>query len=180
VSKQRPVIFLVEDDHDVVGVLIEILQDKYDVSGFHSSHELFSKLDSGLSPDMFLLDINLPFRSGIHILETLREKGYNQPAIFVSGYGNRGELVKSMNLGALAFIDKPINFKDLNLAIERLTMQTALKANQTAQLAAYRDQPIPRSAMLKDLEAEEDRLLKNLDRYPVLGLSQPLDRNRGT
>ncbi len=165
-SSMKPLIYLVEDDADVVDVLLDVLRDNYNAVGFGGSKELFEALKSSEKPDLFLLDINLPFKSGIEILEQLREHGFNQPVILVSGYGSRGELVKSMNLGVTAFIDKPIDFKELSGAVTRLITSTLLTKNREHQLVCHRkkDRQTDSNLVLEiqRLEREETELSHTL------------------
>lgn len=58
--------------------------------------------------DLILLDIDLPFIDGHHVLQALREKGIDVPTIFVSGLPGEEPELKALELGAADFIRKPV------------------------------------------------------------------------
>jgi DNA-binding SARP family transcriptional activator len=58
--------------------------------------------------DLILLDIDLPFIDGHHVLQALREKGIDVPTIFVSGLPGEQPELKALELGAADFIHKPV------------------------------------------------------------------------
>ncbi|HXG58553.1 MAG TPA: response regulator [Thermoanaerobaculia bacterium] len=58
--------------------------------------------------DLLLLDIDLPFIDGHKVLEALKEKGFDVPAIFVSGLPGEEPEVRAFEIGAVDFIRKPI------------------------------------------------------------------------
>lgn len=58
--------------------------------------------------DLLLLDVDLPFIDGHKLLEALREKGIEVPAIFISGLPGEQPEVKAFEIGAADFIRKPV------------------------------------------------------------------------
>ncbi|HEX7154141.1 MAG TPA: response regulator [Thermoanaerobaculia bacterium] len=58
--------------------------------------------------DLLLLDIDLPFIDGTKVLEALKEKGINVPAIFVSGLPGDEPEIRAFDIGAADFIRKPV------------------------------------------------------------------------
>jgi CheY-like chemotaxis protein/HPt (histidine-containing phosphotransfer) domain-containing protein len=59
--------------------------------------------------ELFLLDIEMPDMDGYELLETLREKGHYEPAIFLTGKAKKEYLAKATDAGVTDFIVKPIN-----------------------------------------------------------------------
>ncbi len=64
-------------------------------------------------PDLVFLDIQLPQLSGIDVLKRIRVMKNGIPVVMISGYATENIAVKSLELGALDYINKPINFKRL-------------------------------------------------------------------
>lgn len=64
-------------------------------------------------PDLVFLDIQLPQLSGIDVLKRIRVMKNGIPVVMISGFATENIAVKSLELGALDYINKPINFKRL-------------------------------------------------------------------
>ncbi|HVS32571.1 MAG TPA: response regulator [Thermoanaerobaculia bacterium] len=58
--------------------------------------------------DLMLLDIDLPFIDGHRLLEAVKEKGIDVPAIFLSGLPGDEPELKAFKIGAVDFIRKPV------------------------------------------------------------------------
>lgn len=66
-----------------------------------------------------ILDLHLPGMSGIEYLESLGEKGPGLPVIMVTGRGDEASRGRALELGAVAFLDKPVDNRELLSAIGR-------------------------------------------------------------
>ena len=64
-----------------------------------------------------LLDLRLPSISGIELIERMRERKLHLPVIIISGHADVESAVKTLKLGAVDLIEKPL---DLKLVIERV------------------------------------------------------------
>lgn len=60
------------------------------------------------SVDLLLLDVDLPYIDGHSVLQALKEKGINVPAIFVSGLPGEEPEIRAFEIGAADFIRKPV------------------------------------------------------------------------
>ena len=58
--------------------------------------------------DLMLLDIDLPFIDGHSLLQAVREKGIECPAIVISGLPGEEPEVRALEIGAVDFIRKPV------------------------------------------------------------------------
>ena len=73
-----------------------------------------------LSPDIVLVDINMPGMDGLEMLEqSIQEYGYE--AIIVSGYSEFEYARKGMRLGVTEYLLKPVNYNELYGAIRKIT-----------------------------------------------------------
>jgi len=70
--------------------------------------------------DLMLLDIDLPFIDGHKVLEALREKGFEVPAIFISGLPGEEPEVRAFDIGAIDFIRKPVKNSVLLARVKRV------------------------------------------------------------
>lgn len=83
-------------------------------------------------PDVILLDINLPDRSGLDLFEELRRHDARVPVIFITGHGTTDQAIGAMKLGAYDFLLKPLEIAPLRdivgraLDISRLMREPAV------------------------------------------------------
>jgi len=74
------------------------------------------------SPDLILLDINMPGGTGIEVLKRLRVSSKTQqiPVIVVSGEQNPAIESMSRELGAVDFLHKPVDEQNLSRVVDRV------------------------------------------------------------
>lgn len=109
----EPVVFVV-DDHPVVRASITAL---LDLSGFHvktfvSAEEFLISFEPRMC-GCLLLDVRLPGMSGVELLKTIRARGATLPVLMVSGHASTEVRNEAMSHGALAFLDKPVDSREL-------------------------------------------------------------------
>ncbi|MBV1880420.1 MAG: response regulator [Pseudomonadales bacterium] len=108
---QNESIYIVEDNPSDMLLMSEVLKGEgYRVSEMISYEELLSALDLFV-PDMILLDINLPRKSGYDICCELRENSrtIEVPIVFVSSYDTAAEKIRALEVGGSDYITKPID-----------------------------------------------------------------------
>jgi len=71
--------------------------------------------------DIVITDINMPYLSGVELMEQLRLKWPNTAILVLSGYSDFEYVHKALLLGALDYVLKPINRSKLMEAISRAT-----------------------------------------------------------
>ncbi|MEI6578737.1 MAG: response regulator transcription factor [Eubacteriales bacterium] len=106
-------ILLVEDEQHIAEALAKILQNnKYTVDVVHNGDD---GLDYALSNvyDVILLDIMLPKRSGLEVLEEFRKKNKTTPVIMLTARGEVSDKITGLDLGADDYIPKPFNSDEL-------------------------------------------------------------------
>jgi len=64
-------------------------------------------------PDCVILDIGLPDFNGYVVAQKLRERGYQNKIIALTGYGQKEDIEKALNNGFDLFIIKPVGLKQL-------------------------------------------------------------------
>ena len=70
--------------------------------------------------DLMLLDIDLPFIDGHRLLEAVKEKGIDVPAIFLSGLPGEEPELRAFDIGAADFIRKPVKNNVLLARVARV------------------------------------------------------------
>ncbi len=116
-------IFIVDDDPGFVLRMTRLLAVLESVESIHTagSYEEAMVWFTHTVPDMILLDINLPGKSGISLLKKIKEKGYPSRVILISNHSESYYREKCIKLGALHFLDKTAEFERLPAIIEDLS-----------------------------------------------------------
>ena len=103
-------VYLVDDDPDVRDAIVFLLENEgLPVRAFGEPQPLLDELD-GSSRGCMVLDVRLPQMDGLQLLEALRNRSVEMPAIFISGHGDIPMAVRAVQAGALDFLEKP--FRD--------------------------------------------------------------------
>lgn len=103
----NPTIVICEDDYDLGSVLSEFLtNNNYNVILTSCSEEL-DMTCSNITPDVLLLDLQLPGESGLSIAERYHSKRPNLPIIMMSVAATDENQATSYNNGAMLFLPKP-------------------------------------------------------------------------
>jgi FixJ family two-component response regulator len=110
---------VVDDDANVRESLARLIAAAgWDVSSFASARE-FLERGAGSDPACVVLDVRMPGMSGLELYERLREGGEAPPAVFVTGEGDVAMSVDAMKLGAVDFLEKPVDGDVLVAAVRR-------------------------------------------------------------
>ena len=101
-------IFVVDDSDTNLATAEEALEDHYNIMTLPSAAKMFSLLDK-ITPNLILLDIEMPVTSGFEALEQLKAGNTwaNIPVIFLTGTVNTSIEEQSKKLGAVDIITKP-------------------------------------------------------------------------
>jgi len=105
-------VWIVDDDADYCHLMQEVLEDGFSVRAFVDARS-YRDLVAREQPDIVLMDINLPDSSGIALCRELQESGLDTAVIFVSGMNTLEERLKAYEAGAVDFIAKPFELKEL-------------------------------------------------------------------
>jgi len=105
----RGEIFVVDDDPAVRDTLSMVLKAAgYEVICFADGAALLS-VARNRTPAAILLDVNIPGKSGLDILNELHGEDYPAPIFMISGQGDIAMAVGAIKSGALDFIEKPFD-----------------------------------------------------------------------
>ena len=108
-------ILIADDDNDTVSLLISILRaNNYEVIVAFDGMQVISAAHKE-KPDLILLDIMMPVRSGIHIFENLKISALTAatPVIFITGVAKSEIRQKALEMGAADYITKPFDTEHL-------------------------------------------------------------------
>jgi DNA-binding response OmpR family regulator len=127
-------LLLVEDE----AALARGLADNFRAEGYEVRHvargdEAAAAVDA-FRPDVVLLDIALPGRSGLDVLRGLREAGERVPVLMLTARGEVIDRVVGLELGADDYLAKPFALRELVARVRALLRRSATPAAATAEL----------------------------------------------
>ena len=113
-------ILLVEDDRKIASFILKGLK----AAGYAADHAPNGDdgLHLGLTEpyDAAIIDIMLPGRDGLSIIETLRRKKIQTPVIILSAKGEVEDRVKGLEIGGDDYLTKPFSFSELLARVQAL------------------------------------------------------------
>jgi len=111
-------ILLVDDHHDTCAALEKLLARRGYLVAI--SHDVRSAMEAAARNefDLLISDIALPDGTGMDLMMQLRAVA-NVPGIAISGFGNNGDIERSLQAGFSEHLTKPIRLENLEAAIER-------------------------------------------------------------
>ncbi|WP_145483586.1 response regulator transcription factor [Yersinia aldovae] len=112
-------IYLIDDDDGVRAALATLLATMgWEVKTFSNGQQFLDAL-TVTQPSCVLLDIRMPGKSGMVVLETIQNRDSTLPVIIMTGHGNIELCRRAFKGGALEFLTKPI---DADVLIETVSM----------------------------------------------------------
>ena len=112
-------ILAVDDNSFLLDALKKSLQDtEYKLTGVNSGKAAL-KFIQNHSPDLFLLDIEMPEMDGYELAQRIRDYGTEAPIIFITGNATKEYVLKAIKADAADFIVKPVTKKQVIARISR-------------------------------------------------------------
>src|ERR1700692_4303982 len=106
-STTMPVVYVVDDDSDVLGSLRFLLEtDGFSVRTFRSGAALLNGIATG-EADCFVIDYKMPAMGGIDLASRLRNRDIEAPIILITGYPDEHILEKAAAAGIHHVMLKP-------------------------------------------------------------------------
>lgn len=143
-------ILVIDDEKSIRDTLKEILEyEDHKVDLAEDGEEGLEKFKNN-KYEIILLDIKMPKKDGIEVLEDIFSVATDTPVIMISGHGNIDTAVESIKKGAYDFIEKPL---DLNRLL--VTIRNAMD----------------RSSLIKETKTLKRQVSKTFD---IVGESEPI------
>jgi len=130
-------ILIVEDEPAILTGMVDLLLGEgFVVSAAKDGNEALS-LDEMQKPDLILLDIMIPDKSGYDVCREIRKQNQSVPILMLTAKGQEIDKVVGLELGADDYIVKPFGVKEL---IARI--RAALRRSQVKPVKRKDDTPI--------------------------------------
>jgi len=115
----KTLVGIVDDDQSVRKGLARLVKAAgYRVEVFASAREFLARPQQE-EPCCLLLDLRMPGLTGLELQEALATAGRQMSIVFISGHGDVVASVRAMKGGAIDFLTKPVDARELLGAIER-------------------------------------------------------------
>ena len=120
--------------------------------------------------DLILSDVVMPGKTGMQLLEELKNSGLQTPIVLVSGQANIEMAVKATRLGALDFLEKPLTTDKLLLTVENALKLTRLEdENRELRHRLGKHELVGSGPAMTKLSAQIDRVAASEIRICILG-----------
>ena len=120
-------ILIADDEPNIVAAVEFLLQrNGYEVYVARNGEEAL-KLVEATHPDLVLLDVMMPQKSGYEVCMRIRERAdwRDIKIIMLSAKGRDAEVSKGLSMGADAYLTKPFSTRELTEKIKELLSQSA-------------------------------------------------------
>lgn len=146
-SMNGDLVLIVDDNPNNIQVVAAIMAEhNYELGIAMNALEAYKFLEAN-TPELILLDVNMPEVDGFEVCSTLKsdEKYKDIPIIFLTAKDEKEDIVKAFDLGAVDYVTKPFNRKEL---IARVRTQISLK--KTRDELEKRNYELKKSLEMKD------------------------------
>lgn len=169
-------ILVAEDERDLNEILCKKLRSEdYCVDGCFDGEEALDYLAS-VDYDAVILDIMMPKRNGLQVVEQLRRQGDHTPVLFLTARDSIDNRVTGLDAGADDYLVKPFAFDEL---LARLRVMTRKRGGERSNLFTIddltldiRSKRVERGGVELKLSAKEYALLEYLIRNKGVVLSR--------
>ncbi len=119
-------ILIVEDDpHIHLGLTEALTSEGYTVTGCHDGGQALALIKQ-TQPDLIVLDVMLPHKSGYDICRELRAAKNAVPVLMLTAKGQEIDKVLGLELGADDYVTKPFGLRELIARVHALLRRTQL------------------------------------------------------
>jgi CheY-like chemotaxis protein len=127
-SPSRATVLVVDDSPEIQRYLRMLLElDSHRVETASSGDEAMHLLRNGCTPDVMLLDLQMPQMDGLETLRQLQELRSRPRVIMCSGVDDPEKIREAASLGADAYLVKPVQHLYLSAAVDRCLEEGPVK-----------------------------------------------------
>lgn len=159
-------VLVVDDDKSIRYSLKRMLEEKYSVFTAGNGEEALQQIKAS-SPDLIIMDIKMPGRSGIEILKEIKKIDPKSLVILMTAYGTTETAIEAMKYGAFDYILKPFPIPQMRELVQRaMALRKMMKEE-----VSYAPEP----DQLKEEEQIVGSSPKMQEIYKIIGQVAPSD-----
>ena len=138
-DEEEPRIFVIDDDESVRDGLDGLFRAAGLKAQCFRSTEEFRRTARPAGPACLVLDVRMPDQSGLDFQHELAVQAIEIPIVFITGHGDIPMSVQAMKAGAIEFLTKPFNSRDLLEATRRGLEKDAVRSQKSRALSKSRN-----------------------------------------
>lgn len=120
-----PKVLLVDDERDFVQTLSErLVTRQYGSYPVFDGEQALECLETE-TPDVMVLDLKMPGVQGLEVLEKTKKAKPEIEIIVLTGHGSEEDRATCLKMGAFAYLQKPVDIKELTEVIDRAYKKVA-------------------------------------------------------
>ena len=116
----KPTLLYAEDDQESRENYAYILHNDFETVYQAADGKEALRLYHEHSPDIVLLDVNMPLLDGLEVAEAIRKENQTIPIVMLTGHSDRERLLKAINLKLSAYLLKPVDIIHLLQTLKSL------------------------------------------------------------
>lgn len=106
-------VLIVDDDQDICQSWAEVLEsDGWEVQRCYDGESVAEQVEA-FDPTVVVLDLRMPKRDGVDVLDDLRSSRPWTKVVIITGHGGEDDAIKCLNQGAFAYLRKVVSNHDL-------------------------------------------------------------------
>ncbi len=146
---------IVDDNQGLREALRTVFEDEYELA-FAGSGEEALRFSFKRKPEVVLMDYRMPGLDGIETLSYLKQLAPDSQTVLMSAYDDRDQVERCLGAGAVDFVGKPFDVKDIKRKIERAAGKAVRLVEY--QSASKQSEPIISQREVDDMISQTLRL----------------------
>ncbi len=135
--KPKGKIFLLDDEELIASMLTRSLKKEgYQVHMETKTDDVINKIKSS-APDIVILDIGMPERDGMDILQEIMGDGIETQVVMLTADDSAETAVRAMKLGAVDYLTKPFNTEEVKIVLRKIMEEKNLRHELRFLRTAY-------------------------------------------
>src|SRR5437763_6283208 len=154
----RGKVLVIDDEADIrEGLELLLTSEGFGVDLAQNGTEGLHKLETR-GYDLVLLDLMMPDRSGMEVLQEVRERDRETPIFMITAYGSVEAAVNALKLGANDYFSKPWDNEKLIIEIERM-----IEGRRLADENTHLKRALKQRYSFPNIIGKSDRMVRMLD-----------------
>ncbi len=178
--ENKRIILIVDDDVTSLRLLQAVLKDLYETAPARSGEQALTYLEQH-TPDVILLDLDMPVMNGYEVLGRLKSdaRWKDIPVIFLTGREGVESEIKALTLGAVDYMQKPI-INELVLARLNTHLELEMYRKQLSRLVQQKTQALEeKNTILQHLQEVIIAMMAHATEYRDQMTGGHISRTRG-
>ncbi len=132
--------------------------------------------------DLIVLDVYMPYMTGLETLKKIREKAVSAEVIMVTAANDSNTIEETMHLGVIDYLIKPFAFERFQVALEKFAAHhTTLTKNNILDQSSIDNMILNASEThpAKSSSVDQENLPKGIQKKTLLLIQEYLEKNPG-